>query len=65
MTTVPVDTVVRVASGIVFILGVFSLVLTITTGFDVMNPLIALLMLIVSISFPAMTKLKRGYKNPG
>ena len=57
---VPLDIVTRGASGIVGVLCVVSLLITIISGFDMINPLIALLILIASISFSMMTLMKSG-----
>jgi hypothetical protein len=57
---VPVDAVARGASGIVGVVCIASLILTIISGFDMINPLISLLMLIGAVSFYIMTLVKPG-----
>ncbi len=58
MPTAPIDSVVKGASGIICILCVVSLILSNISGFDMINPLIALLILVASISFFVMTQIK-------
>jgi len=58
MRTVQIDAVVKGASGIICILCIASLILSSISGFDMLNPLIALLMLVASTSFLVITKIK-------
>jgi hypothetical protein len=53
---VPINIVVKVAGSIVGIVCLASLIISNISGFDMINPLIALLMLIASASFLIMTK---------